>query len=225
MCDGAPLPWRWLNICLLMGRGEWIPCVAWLVCAAFALSVKLSLFQPMSFLTFNCLILYPIPWGGEVDCRVSEWVAVWCLVDMGLSRDNSQGCHNTDKCWCLGITTQRVLVQCGDAWKRAKCQQQLSCISTESSEGPSSLWRQWLQQRHVFRGNHAALMSCSLNGTRLNPVLSRTIAVNAGQAETESTVKLALENIYLTQICFSFAANKNAWSAQSVWKCTISNDS
>jgi len=40
---------------------------------AFALPVKLSLSQPMSFLTFPLLILSPIPLGG------SEQVAVWCL--------------------------------------------------------------------------------------------------------------------------------------------------
>ena len=69
--DGALLSWRWLNSCLTMGSGEWIPCFALLVCAAFALPVKLSLSQPTNFLTFTLLILSPIPLGA------SEQAAVW----------------------------------------------------------------------------------------------------------------------------------------------------
>ena len=65
ICDGALLSWRWLNPCLPMGRGELIPWLALLVCEAFALPIKLSLSQPMSFLIFTLLILSPIPPGGE----------------------------------------------------------------------------------------------------------------------------------------------------------------
>jgi len=61
MHDGAPLSWRWLNTSLLMESGELIPCFALLVCAAFGLLVKLSLSQPMSFLSFMLLILSCIP--------------------------------------------------------------------------------------------------------------------------------------------------------------------
>ena len=72
--DGALLSWGRLNTCLLMGSGEWIPCFALLACTAFALPIKLSLSQSMSFLTFFTLpILSPIP------PRASERAAVWCL--------------------------------------------------------------------------------------------------------------------------------------------------
>ena len=72
--DGALLSWRWLNTCLPMRRSEWIPCFALLACTAFALPIKLSLSQPMSFLTFTLPILFPIPLVGN------EQAAVWCLV-------------------------------------------------------------------------------------------------------------------------------------------------
>jgi len=48
--DGAWLSWRWLNTCLPMGSSECIPSFALLACMAFALPVKLSLSQPISFL-------------------------------------------------------------------------------------------------------------------------------------------------------------------------------
>ena len=73
MCDGALLSRRWLNTCLPMGSGEWIPCFALLACAAFALPIKLSLSQPTSFLTCTLPILSPIPLRG------SERAAAWCL--------------------------------------------------------------------------------------------------------------------------------------------------
>lgn len=56
-CDAA---WGLLNTCLTMGNGEWMPCFAFLECAAFAFTIKLSLSQPMIFLTFSLLILSPI---------------------------------------------------------------------------------------------------------------------------------------------------------------------
>ena len=67
--DGALLSWRWLNTCLPMGSGEWIPCFASLVCVTFAVPIKLSLSQPTSFLIFTLPIFSPIPLGG-----VSEWL-------------------------------------------------------------------------------------------------------------------------------------------------------
>ena len=63
MRDGVLLSWRWLNTCLLVGSGEWIHSFPLLVRTAFALPVKLSLSQPMSFLTFILLILFPVPPG------------------------------------------------------------------------------------------------------------------------------------------------------------------
>ena len=62
-CDGALLSSGWLSTRLPMGRREGIPWFALLVCVAFALPIKLSLFQIMSFLSF--LILSPIPLGGK----------------------------------------------------------------------------------------------------------------------------------------------------------------
>jgi len=57
MHDGAVISWRWLNTCLLMGSRELIPHFVLLACVALALPTKLSLSQPMSFLTFTLLIL------------------------------------------------------------------------------------------------------------------------------------------------------------------------
>lgn len=70
VCDVA-LFWGWLNTCLLMGRGELIPCFAFLACVAFALTIKFSLSQLMSFLAFTCPIpAFFLPSGiGE-----SEWL-------------------------------------------------------------------------------------------------------------------------------------------------------
>jgi len=48
-----------------MGSGELIPCFALLTCMAFALPVKLSLFQPTSFLHFHSSNSLPHPTGGE----------------------------------------------------------------------------------------------------------------------------------------------------------------
>jgi len=50
-----------------MGSSEIIPYSALLVNTAFALSIKLSLSQPMSFLTFTLPILSPIPLWGTVS--------------------------------------------------------------------------------------------------------------------------------------------------------------
>jgi len=74
MRDGALLSWRWLSTRLPMGSSEWIPYFAFLVQMTFALPIKLSLSQPMSFLTFTVPILWPIPlWGND-------WGAGCCLV-------------------------------------------------------------------------------------------------------------------------------------------------
>ena len=72
----ALLSWRWLNTCLPMRSGEWIPYLALLVHAAFALPIKQSLYQHTSFLTFALLIVPPIPpWGGY---WVSSCVGLSC---------------------------------------------------------------------------------------------------------------------------------------------------
>jgi len=68
------LSWRGLNICLPMGSSEQVPCFSLLVCAAFVIPIKLSLYQPLSFLTFTLPILSPS------HCEGSEQVAAWCLV-------------------------------------------------------------------------------------------------------------------------------------------------
>lgn len=64
-CDEMLLSWGWLNTCLCMVSGELIPCFSMLVCAAFALLIKLFLSQPMSSLIFALLIHSPIPPGGS----------------------------------------------------------------------------------------------------------------------------------------------------------------
>lgn len=73
MRDGALLSWRYLQTCLPMGGAERVPCFALLVCAAFALPTKLSLSQPMSFLTSTLLILL------EGSDQAAKWglVAGW----------------------------------------------------------------------------------------------------------------------------------------------------
>lgn len=54
---------------LPMGRGEGIPYFALLALRAFALAIKLSSFQPPSFLTFALLVLSVI-WPGGVSSSV-----------------------------------------------------------------------------------------------------------------------------------------------------------
>ena len=58
-----------------MGRNGWIPWFALLVNTAFALPIKLSLSQPMSFLTVTPPILFPLPTGEEWEssCVVLTW--------------------------------------------------------------------------------------------------------------------------------------------------------
>lgn len=78
------MPWRWLNTSLPLGSGEWIPCSALLVPAAFALPGKLSASQPTSFLTFGLPIhSLSCPWVG-----VSERLLGICC-QLGLSHDNN----------------------------------------------------------------------------------------------------------------------------------------
>jgi len=60
-----------------MGSSEPIPYFTVLAYVAFALPIKLSLPQPMSFLTFTFLILSLIPLR-----RVSEWVVLRCLLGL-----------------------------------------------------------------------------------------------------------------------------------------------
>ena len=61
----------WLNSCLPTGRSERILRFALLICVAPPLTIKLSLSQSMSFLTFTLPVLPPIPSG--------EW-ASGCVV-------------------------------------------------------------------------------------------------------------------------------------------------
>lgn len=70
--DKALLFWRWLNTCheffflLLIHR-------------TFALPIKLSLSQPMSFLTFTLQFLLPFPLGRKwaSSCMGLSWLAKW----------------------------------------------------------------------------------------------------------------------------------------------------
>jgi len=62
---------------------ERISCFALLARTAYALPIKLSLSQPMGFLTFTLLILSPLPTGAG-----SERAAVWCFsCPLGLNHD------------------------------------------------------------------------------------------------------------------------------------------
>jgi len=63
-----------LDICLLMGRSEWIPSFPSIVSSVVTL-LKLSLHRVMSFLTFALPILSPSPLGGGPN-----QAAVWVLI-------------------------------------------------------------------------------------------------------------------------------------------------
>lgn len=55
--DGAPLSWRWMKSCWIMGHDDWTLCFALPMCAAFAFPIKLSWSPCRSFLTLTILIL------------------------------------------------------------------------------------------------------------------------------------------------------------------------
>lgn len=69
--DGALLSWGWVNTCLPMKSGELFLALFARACC-FALSIKLSIFQPMTLSTCTSSNLFPIPLQG------SEGAAVWC---------------------------------------------------------------------------------------------------------------------------------------------------
>jgi len=71
MRDGALLSWRWLNIDLLVGSSEGIGFFCLAAAHSFILPIKISLSQPISFLTFTLPNLSPIL------VERSEQVAVW----------------------------------------------------------------------------------------------------------------------------------------------------
>ena len=83
MCGGALLSWRWLNCCLPMRSGEWIPSFSLLMWVAFVLPIKVSLSQPRSFLTFTLLSLPLILLQRE---RVCGCVGLGCW--LGLNQDS-----------------------------------------------------------------------------------------------------------------------------------------
>lgn len=58
--DGTLFSWGWLNSCLPMGTGKWMPSLALLVCVAFVLPVTLPSSQSKSYFTLTLLILSPI---------------------------------------------------------------------------------------------------------------------------------------------------------------------
>jgi len=66
----APLSWAWLKICMLRGSSEWICYFTLLVWVAFALPVKLSLSQLMSFCSFTLPLLSSILLEGR------EWAVM-----------------------------------------------------------------------------------------------------------------------------------------------------
>lgn len=66
-----------LNIGLLIGSSEWIPCFVLLIHAALALPPKLYLSQHASSCTFTFPVICPIP-PGE-----SKQEAVWCWAAAG----------------------------------------------------------------------------------------------------------------------------------------------
>lgn len=86
-CDGALLSWIQLNTCLPMEKNELIPCVAWLVCAAFAL--------PLNCLYINPQIIYLLPFSfshGYCWWR-SEQMTAW---DLAVSWDETMmPCRST----------------------------------------------------------------------------------------------------------------------------------
>lgn len=73
--DGALLSWAWLNTaCPWEEMSEFH---ALLVCVTFALSIKLSLPQPMNGLNPISLILSPIPCRGKWASRWVDLAAYW----------------------------------------------------------------------------------------------------------------------------------------------------
>jgi len=69
--DGALLSWRWLNIGLLVGSSEGIGCFCLAPAHSFTLPVRMSLSQPISFLTFT------LPNLSRILVGRSEEVALW----------------------------------------------------------------------------------------------------------------------------------------------------
>lgn len=65
--DRAYFSWRWLSTCLPVKNDKLIPSFVLVVCMAFVLPLKPSLFQPMDFCAF--LILFPFYYG-----RVRKWL-------------------------------------------------------------------------------------------------------------------------------------------------------
>lgn len=76
-CAGPLLSVRWLDTCLPLGSGEWMPCLALLVCTALAFPITLSLSQCIHFLTFTLLFLFPTPPGRHKSVTMKGLVANW----------------------------------------------------------------------------------------------------------------------------------------------------
>lgn len=70
------LPWKWLNVCLLMGNSEWISYFVLLAHATFGFPSKLFLSKPTGSHSFTFLILSPTPLRGEL---VSSSTLLSCL--------------------------------------------------------------------------------------------------------------------------------------------------
>jgi len=69
--------WKWLNICLPKKSSELIPCFAFLLCTAFTIPTKLSLFQPTTFCTLTFWFSSAFHMG-----RVSSSLVLSCLMQL-----------------------------------------------------------------------------------------------------------------------------------------------
>jgi len=83
-------------------------------------------------------------------------------------------------------------VQCGDTKNSLSARSSLAAQTLNPERAIFLLETQYLQWRHILKDNNTGLLSHRLNGTRLNPAVSRSMAENAGTSGTESIVKLAL---------------------------------
>lgn len=91
MHNGALLSWEWLST----DRKLWMNSLFWFVHVDFPLSVKLFLFQSLSFLIFGLLILSPSHWRGvkgwlhgaelltgNTSQQIGKLVKVWFIASL-----------------------------------------------------------------------------------------------------------------------------------------------
>lgn len=75
VCDRALPYWRWLNMCLPIGRTELIPYFVLLVHTAFALPIKLSLSHKFSVSSLH-FSLTPVQGGDQLPNGIKWWCAI-----------------------------------------------------------------------------------------------------------------------------------------------------